>query len=471
MGNTAPPAVSVIIATYNWSSVLRFAIMSVLAQTFEDFELIAVGDACTDDSEAVVLAFNDPRIRWHNLAENSGAQFGPNNKGLALARGRYVAYLGHDDLWHRDHLAGLVRTIEAHDADLVFAMTLDIGPPEMPTRSLLGLAPKGVYEWSLWAPPSSWLHRHDLTDRVGLWRDGRTLLMPTDVDLLSRAHEHGCIIVPVDELTVFKFTSVARTNAYRERRCDEQAAWWDRLCREPDLRYRELVEALKNLGRQHPEVLMRFSLPSRATPGSISAAYRARRGLQPLPARAATASATPALFADRVTLKYLNAENDIGPAYAVRALHEGRDLPADGLFLGLNWHSLEADGEGTRWRWVDTDAQIVVTRPSGKRRRLLLDLIPGPGIDRLPCALHLREAGGAIVAEVPINGGGVVAIELPETALAGEGAIFALGTEDGGRTIRGDPRILNFRVFGFAWEEDMPPSRSALKKNNERKCT
>ena len=93
----------------------------------------------------------------------------------------------------------------------------------------------------------------------------------------------------------------------------------------------------------------------------------------------------------------------------------------------------------------------------------MLDLIPGPGIDRLPCRLHLREAGGAIVAEVPINGGGLVAIELPETALAGEGAIFALGTEDGGHTIRGDPRILNFRVFGFAWEDDMPPSRSALK--------
>jgi hypothetical protein len=149
-------------------------------------------------------------------------------------------------------------------------MTLDIGPPEMPTRSLLGLAPKGVYEWSLWAPPSSWLHRRELTDRVGPWRDGRALLMPTDMDLLNRAYEHGCVIVPVDELTVFKFTSVTRTNAYRERRCDEQAAWWDRLCREPDLRYRELVEALKNLGG-----LGIGRIPRAARP---AAASRSRRG-------------------------------------------------------------------------------------------------------------------------------------------------------------------------------------------------
>ena len=59
----AAPAVSVVIATYNWSSVLRFAIRSVLAQHLADFELIVVGDGCTDDSDAVVRGFGDARIR------------------------------------------------------------------------------------------------------------------------------------------------------------------------------------------------------------------------------------------------------------------------------------------------------------------------------------------------------------------------------------------------------------------------
>ena len=47
------PVVSVIIATYNWSAVLGCAIESVLLQTFKNFEVVVVGDGCTDDSEKV----------------------------------------------------------------------------------------------------------------------------------------------------------------------------------------------------------------------------------------------------------------------------------------------------------------------------------------------------------------------------------------------------------------------------------
>src|SRR3954470_19676461 len=101
------PLVSVLIPTYNWSSVLRHAVRSALAQSYPTLEVIVVGDACTDDSEAVVAAIGDPRVTWENLERNSGSQSAPNNRGLELARGEYVAYLGHDDLWHRDHLAHL----------------------------------------------------------------------------------------------------------------------------------------------------------------------------------------------------------------------------------------------------------------------------------------------------------------------------------------------------------------------------
>ena len=70
-----------------------------------------VGDACTDDSEEVVRSFADPRVRWENLEENSGSQSGPNNRGLALARGELIAYQGHDDVWHPYHLATLVHAM------------------------------------------------------------------------------------------------------------------------------------------------------------------------------------------------------------------------------------------------------------------------------------------------------------------------------------------------------------------------
>ena len=93
-----PPLVSIVIATYNRSQVVAHAIASVRRSTITDWELIVVGDHCTDDTEAVVAGFADPRITWVNLAENAGEQSGPNNEGIRRARGRYLAFLNHDDL-------------------------------------------------------------------------------------------------------------------------------------------------------------------------------------------------------------------------------------------------------------------------------------------------------------------------------------------------------------------------------------
>ncbi len=457
---TAAPTVSVIIPTYNRSDVLRYAILSVLAQSFADFELLVIGDACTDDSEAVVRSFADPRIAWENLAENAGNQWAPNNRGLALARGRYVAYLGHDDLWHPDHLATLVRAIEAAGADLVFSITEEIGPPARPSRGLIGLMPNGAYEFSLWAPPSSWLHRRDVPARVGAWRDHRTIALPVDIEMLARIHDAGLRIVPVRELTAFKFTSVLRTDSYRRRGADEQAAWWERLQREPELRYRELLEVLAQLAADRPAIAQRFVLPSRTAPGEITERYRSRRGLAPSRPHGASEPAKP-LYADRTTLRYLNAEADIGPEASRRALHAETELPADGLFIGFNWHSLEVDGDGMRWRWIDRDAQIVVTRPSGPRR-LRLDIAPGPGLTTRKARLELRAADGRTLASRRVGGSGPVTLDLPPTADAA-GAVYLLGTPDGGRTIASDPRILNFRIFALGWADEAetarPPTR------------
>jgi glycosyltransferase involved in cell wall biosynthesis len=446
----SPPLVSVVTATYNRSEVLAYAIRSVLGQRFTDFEHLVIGDGCTDASESVVRSFGDRRLRWANLPQNSGSQSAPNNRGLELARGQYVAYLGHDDLWHPEHLAVLVSAIEASRADLAFSITLEIGPAAMPTRWLLGLCPRGVYEWSMWVPPSAWLHRRDVTERIGVWRDYRTIALPPDTDFLDRVYEHGCRITPADELTVFKFTSALRTHAYLDHRADEQGEWWRRLGAEPDLRYRELMGAIRALGLQCPDVVKRFRLPSRTGPGEMVEGYRARRGLRPGTPLAAPAVGVP-LSSDRSTLRHLNADDDIGPAACRRSLHEREDLPSDGLFVGFNWYSLETDSSGTCWRWMDTDAQVVVTRPSGARRRLVVDLAPGPGLGGRPGRLQVRDTSSALVAEMLVDGAGPLTIELP--AIPDPGAVYSLGTEDGGRVIRGDPRTLNFRVFGLRWEE------------------
>lgn len=122
----ASPRVTVVIATYNWSTVLPWSIGSVLRQSFTDFEVLVVGDGCTDDSEEVVTTIADPRVRWINLPLNHGHQYAPNNEGLARARGSIIAYLGHDDLWLPHHLELMVAAIETGN-DVAHSIVHTIG--------------------------------------------------------------------------------------------------------------------------------------------------------------------------------------------------------------------------------------------------------------------------------------------------------------------------------------------------------
>jgi glycosyltransferase involved in cell wall biosynthesis len=216
------PRVTVIIPTYNWSTVLPYSIGSALDQTFTDFELLVIGDGCTDDSEAVVRAIGDPRVRWINIAR-SGHQSGPNNEGLRQARGELIAYLGHDDLWLPHHLATLVAALDA-GADLAHSLVALVPP-----RGRIQVARRE------WRPPTSVLHRRSVIERIGGWRDYRELTIPPDGDLWLRFEQAGCRIELVERLTAIKFPAAWRTNVYRERPCHEQAAWLARIRSEPDL--------------------------------------------------------------------------------------------------------------------------------------------------------------------------------------------------------------------------------------------
>lgn len=104
------PKVSVIIPTYNRAGKIRNAIDSVLGQTFSDLEVVVVDDGSSDDTGKILQESYGDRIRYFAQA-NRGAS-AARNKGLAEARGEWIALLDSDDLWEKDKLEWQFKALE-----------------------------------------------------------------------------------------------------------------------------------------------------------------------------------------------------------------------------------------------------------------------------------------------------------------------------------------------------------------------
>lgn len=119
------PLVTVIIAVYNDADHLREAAKSVLNQTLRQLELIIVDDASTDATPQVArrLEGEDDRVSYMRMPHNTGGAGAPRNRGMDLARGRYVTFLDSDDLLERHACANLVRTADRDGADVVIGRT------------------------------------------------------------------------------------------------------------------------------------------------------------------------------------------------------------------------------------------------------------------------------------------------------------------------------------------------------------
>jgi glycosyltransferase involved in cell wall biosynthesis len=236
--SSPPPRLSILTATYNRSNVLRFTIETVRRQTVTDWEWIIVGDACTDDTADVVAAFQDSRIRFVNLERGYGEQSGPNNEAFALARGPYLAYLGHDDLWLTDHLEVTLAALQATGADFVFPLVESIRADGSPR--LVGASPTGRYAPHVYVPPSAWVLRRTLIEEFGPWRSARDCYEAPSEDLLFRAWRAGKDMRLVPRLTVVVLPAALRAGVYARRDTWEQEAFLRRMREEPDFREREL---------------------------------------------------------------------------------------------------------------------------------------------------------------------------------------------------------------------------------------
>ncbi len=108
--------VSVIMPLYNCAAFVTETVRSLQAQTYTEWELVAVDDCSTDNTKEVIgaLAAEDPRIRYFCLEQNSGAAVA-RTVSMENADGEYMAFLDSDDLWHPEKLERQVAFMKEND--------------------------------------------------------------------------------------------------------------------------------------------------------------------------------------------------------------------------------------------------------------------------------------------------------------------------------------------------------------------
>lgn len=153
------PLVSIIITTYNnWALLRERALPSVLAQNYERFECIVIGDAAPPEAAAAVASFGDPRLRYVNLPyrgpyppERSDAWLvsgtTPFNTGLALAEGRWTGSVSDDDSLMPGYIESLLRLARAERAEVAYGLIHQCEPGS--EGRLLGTFPPQVAQWGI----------------------------------------------------------------------------------------------------------------------------------------------------------------------------------------------------------------------------------------------------------------------------------------------------------------------------------
>lgn len=115
------PLVSIIMPSYNSALTVRESIESVKSQTLVDWELLITDDNSNDETTSIIEQYqkNDERIKLFVLNSNSGAGVARNNS-IENAKGRFIAFLDSDDVWHKNKLEKQIAFMLKHNYALTY---------------------------------------------------------------------------------------------------------------------------------------------------------------------------------------------------------------------------------------------------------------------------------------------------------------------------------------------------------------
>jgi glycosyltransferase involved in cell wall biosynthesis len=213
------PTVSICIPMYNAERYAKATIASVLAQTFQDFEIVVVDNASTDDSVAAVAMFQDPRVRLLRNATNLGPERNW-NRAVTEARGTYVKLLCADDLLYPRCIELQVSALDAFPAASFVAAHRDVRGPngrlllkhrgprhhgELTTEDGMRLTVRtGTNPFG---EPAAVLMRASALRKAGPF-DG-TRPWNIDIEYWCRLLEHGTVVMLPDTVCAFRVTTTS----------------------------------------------------------------------------------------------------------------------------------------------------------------------------------------------------------------------------------------------------------------------
>jgi glycosyltransferase involved in cell wall biosynthesis len=188
--------VSIILPTFNRARMIGDAIGSVLAQTYQNWELLIVDDGGADDTAAVVAAFlNDPRVRYDR--QPHGGSAAARNVALARARGQLIAYIDSDNLWLPGFLAGMAAVFQADpECGSAYGVLIRDQAPAGDLHILWRRFDATALAIGNYIDLNVFVHRRALYERLGGFDEGLSRLIDWDL-ILRYTADRPAAAVPI----------------------------------------------------------------------------------------------------------------------------------------------------------------------------------------------------------------------------------------------------------------------------------
>ena len=138
------PLVSVIIPAYNAASFIAATLKSAINQTFRDFEIIVIDDGSTDETRVIVEWYKEDSGVFLISQQNAGPG-AARNRGIAVAKGTFIALLDSEDLWEPTYLETMVNFLTRHpETSVVFPDLLYFGKSKFDGKRFQEVYPPGA---------------------------------------------------------------------------------------------------------------------------------------------------------------------------------------------------------------------------------------------------------------------------------------------------------------------------------------